>query len=41
MKPIFAAIIGLLLIATAAIGGAAYLTEEATKQAKQQAKIYA
>lgn len=41
MKPIFKAIIGLLLIASACVVGAGVLIDEATKQAKQQAKTYA
>lgn len=41
MRPIFKAILALLGIAALAVGGAAYLIEEARKQAEQEAKIYA
>ena len=41
MRPIFIAILGLLGIAAVAVAGAAYLIDEATKQAEQEAKIYA
>lgn len=41
MKDIFVGILVLLGIASACVAGAAYLIDEATKQAKQQAKTYA
>ncbi len=41
MRPIFAAILGLLTVASVCVAGAAYLIDEATKQAEQEAKIYA
>jgi hypothetical protein len=41
MRPIYVAILGLLGIAAFAVAGAAYLVEEARKQAEQEAKIYA
>lgn len=41
MKDIFVAILGLLTIAGVCVAGAAYLIDEATKQAEQEAKIYA
>ena len=40
MRLIFVAIIGLLGIAAVAVAGAAYLIDEATKQAKQEAETY-
>ena len=41
MRPIFVAILGLLGIAALAVGGAAYLIDEARRQAEQEAKVYA
>ena len=41
MRPIFAAIIGLLTIAGVCVAGAAYLIDEATKQAEEDAERYA
>jgi hypothetical protein len=40
MKPIYGAILVLLGVAGVAVAGAAYLIEEARKQAEQEAKIY-
>ena len=40
LRPIFVAIIGLLMIAGVCVAGAGYLIEEATEQAKQEAKVY-
>lgn len=41
MKPIFGAIIGLLLIASACVAGAGVLIDQATKQAEEDAEKYA
>jgi len=41
MKDIFVGILVLLGVAGACVAGAAYLIDEATKQAKQQAETYA
>jgi hypothetical protein len=38
MRPIFAAILSLLLIAGVCVGGAAYLIDEATKQVEQESR---
>jgi hypothetical protein len=40
MKPIYVAILGLLGIAAVCVTGAAYLIDEAQKQAQQEAAIY-
>jgi len=40
MRAIYVAILGLLGIAAVAVTGAAYLIEEARKQAEQEARIY-
>lgn len=41
MRPIFRAILVLLGIGAVAVAGAAYLIDEATRQAEQEAKVYA